>query len=73
MKTYLKIIIYSYNISLFMSCNSMNKSDLEKLSKAELIDLLLNKKTKRKPIPTPRKSVKQMVTNYEREYYFTSN
>ena len=49
-----------------MSYNSMNKSDLEKLSKAELIDLLLNKKTKRKPIPTPRKSVKQMVTNYEK-------
>ena len=43
----------------------MNKSDLKKLSKAELIDLLLKKQQKRKPIPTPRRSVQQMVTDYE--------
>ena len=45
----------------------MNKSDLEKLTKAELIDLLLAKPKSvpvsgvRQPIPTPSKSVKQMV------------
>ena len=43
----------------------MNKSDLKKLSKAELIDLLLKNQQKRKPIPTPRRSVQQMVTDYE--------
>lgn len=43
----------------------MNRSELEKLSKAELIDLLLNKMTSKKPIPTPRRSVKQLVTDYE--------
>lgn len=48
-----------------MSYNSMNKSDLQKLSKTELINLLLNKRTQRKPIPTPRRSVKKMVTDYE--------
>ena len=56
--------------------NSMNKKDLKKLSKSELIKLLL-KQQKRKPIPTPRtvkpirpiptprKSVNQMVQDYE--------
>ena len=43
----------------------MNRFDLEKLSKTELINLLLNEKTNRKPITTPRRSVKQMVTDYE--------
>ena len=43
----------------------MNRSELEKLSKAELIDLLLNKMTSKKPIPTPKRSVKQLVTDYE--------
>ena len=43
----------------------MNRSELEKLSKAELIDLLLNKMTSKKPIPTPRRSVKQLVTDVE--------
>ena len=43
----------------------MNRFDLEKLSKNELINLLLNKPTQRNPIPTPRRSVKQMVTDYE--------
>ena len=58
-----------------MSHNSMNKSDLKKLSKSELIKLLLKKDKKPvptprtvkqiRPIPKPRKSVKQMVQDYE--------
>ena len=47
---------------------SMNQSSLEKLSKSQLIKLLLQlnaKSQSRKPIPTPRKSVKQMVYEYE--------
>ena len=49
----------------------MDKASLKKLSKSKLIKLLLkqeNKKPvqqKRRPIPTPRKSVKQMVKQYE--------
>ena len=63
----------------------MNKSDLKKLSKSQLIKLLLKQEKKkpkiimvnakpspkprtvkpRRPIPTPRKSVKQMVHDYE--------
>ena len=43
----------------------MNRFELEKLSKAELIDLLLNKTTYKKPIPTPRRSVEKMVNDYE--------
>jgi len=64
----------------------MNKRDLKKLSKSELIKLLLKQEKKkpeiivsndtkpvpapraykqRRPIPTPRKSVKQMVRDYE--------
>ena len=46
----------------------MNKEKLEKLSKSELINLILqqNKKTiKRKPIPAPSCTVKQMVQEYE--------
>ena len=55
---------------------NMNKKDLKKLSKSELIKLLL-KQEKKKPvptprtikpirlIPTPRKSVNQMVQDYE--------
>lgn len=48
----------------------MDKESLKKLSKLELIDLLLkherkNKPVRRKPIPTPRKSVRQMVQDYE--------
>ena len=44
----------------------MNKKDLEKLSKSELIELLLNQQ-QQKPIPAPRtsKSVKDMVQQYE--------
>ena len=43
----------------------MNKKDLEKLNKSELIELLLNQQ--QKPIPAPRtsKSVKDMVQQYE--------
>ena len=59
----------------------MNKASLKKLGKSELVKLLLKQKkkkpeiiivddykpvaTKRRPIPTPRKSVKQMVEDYE--------
>ena len=49
----------------------MDKASLKKLSKSQLIKLLLkpeNKKPvqqKRRPIPTPRKSVKEMVKQYE--------
>ena len=58
-----------------ISTYCMNKSSLEKLSKSQLIKLLLQQNVKlqpknvkpqpRKPIPTPRKSVKQMVQDYE--------
>ena len=56
--------------------NYMDKSDLEKLSKSQLINMLLKlsvKKPKiiivddtkpRKLVPTPRKSVKQIVGEY---------
>ena len=51
----------------------MNKSDLEKLSKSELIKLILKQnikpvpapRTKIRPIPAARKSVQQMVRDYE--------
>ena len=59
----------------------MDKKNLKKLSKSELIKLLLRQEKKkpeiivvddtksvlkpRRPIPTPRKSVKQMVQDYE--------
>ena len=49
----------------------MEKIDLEKLSKDQLIELLMKAQKpaptlKRKPpIPTPRKSVKQIVQDYE--------
>ena len=51
---------------------NMDKSGLEKLSKSELINLLLKQQKKpspkpRRPVPTPRtyKSVKDMVQKYE--------
>ena len=46
---------------------NMNKKDLKKLSKSELINLLLKQEKKPKPVPTPRKykSVKDMVQQYE--------
>ena len=53
----------------------VNKKELKKLSKSQLINLLLKqgqkpvpaprKNNKVKPIPMPRKSVKQMVKDYE--------
>ena len=55
----------------------MNKKDLKKLSKSQLIEMLLKqsimkpvptprtKKPMNKPIPAPRKSVKKMVKEYE--------
>ena len=58
-----------------MSHYSMNKKDLKKLSKSELIKLLLKQDKKpvpaprtlklKRPIPAPRKSVNQMVQDYE--------
>ena len=59
--------------------NNMNKSDLKKLSKSQLIKMLLKQEKKKpeiiivddtkpqpyKPVPTPRKSVNQLVQNYE--------
>ena len=48
---------------------NMDKSFLEKLSKSKLIELLLQKNEiiddKPRPVPTPRKSVKDMVQQYE--------
>ena len=50
---------------------NMEKSSLKKLSKSRLIKLLLEREKpkpvqqKRRPIPTPRKSVKDMVKQYE--------
>ena len=44
----------------------MNKSNLSKLSRKQLVDLLLKDQQKsKKPIPVPRKSVKQMVHDYQ--------
>ena len=49
----------------------MDKASLKKLSKSKLIKLLLKQENnkpvqqKRRPIPTPRKSVKEMVKQYE--------
>ena len=56
-----------------ISTYSMNKSDLEKLSKSELIKLIMKQntkpvatpRTKTRPIPAARKSVQQMVRDYE--------
>ena len=51
---------------------SMDKKNLKKLSKSELINLLLKQHKLKivvvddtKPVPTPRKSVKDMVQQYE--------
>ena len=49
---------------------NMDKASLKKLSKSQLIKLLLKQEnkpvpTKRRPIPTPCKSVKQMIKQYE--------
>ena len=46
---------------------NMDKASLEKLSKSELINLILKQISPKpmRPIPTPRKSVKSMVQQYE--------
>ena len=60
----MKSKLSNYNIN-------MEKSSLKKLSKSQLIKLLLERENpkpvqqKRRPIPTPRKSVKEMVKQYE--------
>ena len=50
----------------------MNKGDLKNLTKTQLINLILKQNAKpipkprtTKPVPLPRKSVKQMVQDYE--------
>ena len=51
----------------------MNKAELKKLSKSQLINMLMKQSVKKpkiiiddhKPVPAPRKSVKQMVKDYE--------
>ena len=54
-----------------MSNKNMNKRELKKLSKAKLIDMLLQQKPfmtpseVRKPAPSKRKSVSQMINEYE--------
>ena len=68
----------THNTQKIISTNYMNKSDLKKLSKSQLIQMLLKqdlemkkfklrniKQNNDKPIPAPRKSVKQMVQEYE--------
>ena len=59
----------------FISMNNMNKSDLKKFSKSQLIKMLLKQEKKKpeniivddtKPVPTPRKSVRQLVHDYEK-------
>ena len=58
-----------------ISTYSMNKSDLEKLSKSELIELIMKQntkpvatpRTKTRPISKPRKSVKELVDYFERQ------
>ena len=45
--------------------NNMDKKSLEKLTKTQLIDILLNQARVKKPVPMPRKNVKQMVKEYE--------
>ena len=44
---------------------NMEKSSLEKMSKSELIDLLLEQISNKRPIPAPRKSIKTMAQKYE--------
>ena len=69
--------------SELFNVNLMDKRDLKKLSKSELIKLLLKQEKKKpeiivvddtkpvpaprtyKPVPSPRKNVKQMVQEYE--------
>ena len=43
----------------------MKKSDLNNLSRSKLIDVNMKMKEQFKPVPKPRKSVKQMAQEYE--------
>ena len=57
-----------YNlINMDKKINTEKKASLEKMSKSELIDLLLEQFSHKpmRPIPAPRKSVKSMVQQYE--------
>ena len=57
-----------YNlINMEKKINTEKKASLEKMSKSELIDLLLEQFSHKpmRPIPAPRKSVKSMVQQYE--------
>ena len=57
-----------YNlINMEKKINTEKKASLEKMSKSELIDLILEQFSHKpmRPIPTPRKSVKSMVQQYE--------
>ena len=68
-----KSLFYIMEMKKNISTYCMNKSDLEKLSKSELIKLIIKQntkpvpapRTKTRPIPKPRKSVQQMVRDYE--------
>ena len=80
---HLKRYYVIYNMTEKYNHISMDKKNLKKLSKSELINLLLKQQRKKpkiivvddtkpvpalrtyKPIPTPRKSVKDMVQQYE--------
>ena len=60
--------MFIYKMKKIISTDYMNKTSLEKLTKSQLINLLLQQNAKpqpRKPIPTPRTSVKDMVKDYE--------
>ena len=57
-----------YNlINMEKKINTEKKASLEKMSKSELIDLILEQFSHKpmRPIPAPRKSVKSMVQQYE--------
>ena len=53
---------------------NMDKASLKKLSKSQLIKLLMKQDNntpvlqKRRPVPAPRKSVKEMVKRYEENF-----
>jgi hypothetical protein len=43
----------------------LNLLDLKKLSKSQLIELILKQNKPTRPTPAPRKNVKQMIQDYE--------
>ena len=60
--------MYKYRMmSEKSNLTNMDKASLEKLSKSELINLVLKQISPKpmRPIPTPRKSIKDMVQQYE--------